>query len=75
MNRVNFPMTIDELIAEALKAKKKFGGDKYVLISNDEEGNGYHECYFTFGDAKDLAGCYNCNIPGDLELEDCVTLG
>ena len=69
-------MTIDELIAEALKAKKKFGGNKYVLVSDDEEGNGYHECYFTFGDAKDLAGCYcNCNIPGDLELEDCVTLG
>ena len=67
-------MTIDELIAEALKAKKKFGGDKYILISDDEEGNGYHECYFTFGDAKDLAGCY-CGVPGDLDLKDCVTLG
>ena len=74
MNRVNFPMTIDELIAEALKAKKMFGGNKYVLVSDDEEGNGYHECYFSFGDAKDLAGCY-CTVPGDLELEDCVTLG
>lgn len=67
-------MTIDELIAEAVKAKKRFGGSKYVLISSDEEGNGYHECYFTFGEAKDLAGCY-CSIPDDLELEDCVTLG
>jgi hypothetical protein len=74
MERVNFPMTIDELIAEALKAKKKFGGNKYVLVSDDEEGNGYHECYFSFGNAKDLAGCY-CSVPGDLELEDCVTLG
>lgn len=74
MERVNYPLTIDELIAEALKAKKKFGGDKYVLISNDEEGNGYHECYFTFGDAKDLEGCY-CQVPYDLELEKCVMLG
>ena len=74
MNRVNFPMTIDELIAEALKARNKFGGNKYVLVSDDEEGNGYHECYFSFGDAKELAGCY-CSIPGDLELENCVTLG
>ena len=74
MNRVNYPMTIDELIAEAQKAKKKFGGDKYVLISNDEEGNGYHECYFTFGDAESLTGCY-CEVPYDLELEECVTLG
>lgn len=74
MERVNYPMTIDELIAEAIKAKKKFGGDKYVLISNDEEGNGYHECYFSFGDAKDLAGCY-CQVPYDLELGKCVMLG
>lgn len=74
MDRVNFPMTIDELIAEALKAKKKFGGNKYVLVSNDEEGNGYHECYFTFGDAKELEGCH-CFVPYDLELQDCVTLG
>lgn len=67
-------MTIDELIAEALKAKKKFGGNKYILISDDEEGNGYHECYFTFGNAEELADCY-CGVPGDLNLADCVTLG
>ena len=74
MNRVNFPLTIDQLIAEAMKARKKFGGDKYILISDDEEGNGYHECYFTFGDAAQLGDCY-CSVPGDLNLADCVTLG
>ena len=74
LTRQNFPITLDELIIAAKEAKKKFGGDKYVLISDDEEGNGYHECYFTFGNAKELAGCY-CNIPGDLNLADCVTLG
>ena len=71
---MNFPMTLDELIAEALKARNKFGGDKYVLISDDEEGNGYHECYFTFGDAKGLEGC-GCGTPYDLKLEDCIILG
>ena len=76
MNRVNFPMTIDDLIADAQEAKKKFGGDRYVLISDDVEGNGYHECYFTFGDAKELElADYQCSIPGDLELEKCVILG
>ena len=74
MERVNYPLTIDELIAEAIKAKKKFGGDKYILISNDEEGNGYHECYFSFEDAKYLTGT-DCDIPGDLELKNCVVLG
>ena len=67
-------MTIDELIAEALKAKKKFGGNKYILISDDEEGNGYLECYFSFGAGRVLeVSC--CFAPYDLELADCVTLG
>ena len=74
MERVNFPMTIDELIVAAKEAKKKFGGDKYVLISDDEEGNGYHECYFDFSPATDLAGAH-CFVPEDLGLEECVILG
>lgn len=74
MKRTVFPITIDELIADALKAKKKYGGDKYVLISDDEEGNGYHECYFTFSNAKELLdGC--ARAPYDLNPEDCVVLG
>ena len=72
--RVNFPLTLDELIAEALKAKKKYGGNKYVLVSDDEEGNGYHECYFSFSDAVELLdGC--ARAPYDLNPEDCVVLG
>lgn len=74
MDRVNFPMTIDQLIEEAIEAKKKFGGDKFILISNDEEGNGFHECYFTFGAGKDLEES-GCLVPYDLDLESCVTLG
>ena len=74
MERVNFPLTLDELIAEALKAKKKYGGNKYVLVSDDEEGNGYHECYFSFSDAVELLdGC--TRAPYDLRPEDCVVLG
>ena len=75
MSRINYPLTIDQLIEEAIKAKKKFGGDKFVLVSDDEEGNGYHECYFSFSDAKELIG-YSCvGFPYDLEPEQCVTLG
>lgn len=72
--RVNYPMTLDQLIEEAIKAKKKYGGDQYVLLSNDEEGNGYHECYFTFaaGD-KMMEGLVD--VPNDLDPMDCVTLG
>lgn len=74
MSRVNFPITIDQLIADALQAKKIYGGDKYILLSNDEEGNGYHECYFTFSNARELLqGC--AYAPYDLNPEDCVILG
>ena len=77
MARLNYPLTIDELITEALKAKAKFGGDKYILISNDEEGNGYHECYFPFDKATDFidTSVPFTNFPDDLKLEDCVVLG
>jgi len=67
-------MTIDQLISEAINAKARFGGNRYVLVSNDEEGNGYHECYFTFGDGEQfLPGC--ANVPYDLKPEECVILG
>lgn len=74
MSRVSFPITIDQLIKDALEAKAIYGGDKYILISNDEEGNGYHECYYTFSNAQELLqGC--ANAPYDLNPEDCVILG
>lgn len=74
MERKVFPLTIDELIAEAVKAKKKFGGNKFVLISDDEEGNGYHECYFSFSSGEEmLDGC--AFAPYDLNPQDCVVLG
>lgn len=72
--RKNYPMTLDQLIAEALKAKKKYGGDQYVLLSNDEEGNGFHECYFTFSSGNEsMTGLID--VPNDLDPLDCVTLG
>lgn len=71
MARVNYPLTIDQLIEEAIKAKRKFGGDKYVLLSDDEEGNGFHECYYSFAAASDFFERSNF----DLDLENCVVLG
>lgn len=72
---MNFPMTLDEIIAEAMKARAKFGGNKYVLLSDDEEGNGFHECYYSFTDAKEFADGGLFSMPVDLKPEDCVVLG
>ena len=73
LERKNFPLTIDQLIEAALLAKMNYGGDKYVLISDDEEGNGYHECYFAFSEGKETLD--GVNYPFDLSPEQCVTLG
>ena len=38
-------ITVDELY-RALAIARKYGfGDKKILLSNDDEGNGYHECF------------------------------
>lgn len=71
MERINYPITLKKLIKEAEKALKKYG-DRYVLISDDEEGNGFHECYFGISEAKGFPLEY---LPTDLEPEDCVLLG
>lgn len=73
MSRVNYPITIDQLIAEAKKAKKLFGGDRYILISTDEEGNDFHECYFSFSAGEEMLDEFNA--PYGLKPEECVTLG
>ena len=70
MTRVNYPMKLSELIVEAQKALRKYG-DKYVLLSDDEEGNGLHECYYTFADN---ASEYGTELY-DLNMEDCIVLG
>ena len=56
------------LIAEAYKAKKKFGGDKYVLVSDDEEGNGYEpgECVIHEYHGDDIEGVTILDGNGDV---------
>lgn len=71
MKRINYPIKLSELVHEATKALGTYG-DRYVLISDDEEGNGFHECYFGISDAKDFP--LEC-LPMDLEPKDCVLLG
>jgi hypothetical protein len=68
-------MTLDQLIKAALKAKELYGGSKYVLLSDDEEGNGFHECYYSFSDAKQFAEGGLYSMPSDLDPKDCVILG
>jgi len=72
MSRINYPITIDELYEICKDKIAKGNGKKFVLLSNDEEGNGAHECYFGMSDAREWDGCL---MPYDLDLKKCVVLG
>ena len=39
-------LTVAELAISLNKLIKKGHGNKYVVLSNDNEGNGYHGCFF-----------------------------
>lgn len=47
-------ITIDELYKDLAKLRKQGLGGKKILISQDDEGNGYHELFF--GVTTDIEG-------------------
>lgn len=63
-------VTVDELY-RALAIARKFGfGSKKILLSNDEEQNGYHECFFGVDtDLEKYRLSYN-DLPYGVEPED-----
>ena len=55
-------MTVKELMKACKEQIAKGNGDKIVLLSDDEEGNGYHEMYYAFTEdvaSLDLWGSVN----------------
>lgn len=47
-------LTVKELLEACKKQVAKGNGDKIILLSNDDEGNGYHYCFYDF--TEDVAG-------------------
>ena len=41
-------MTVETLFKMCVQEIKKGNGKKEIMISDDEEGNGYHELYYGF---------------------------
>ena len=41
-------MTVETLLKMCAQEIKKGNGKKEIMISDDEEGNGYHELYYGF---------------------------
>ena len=59
--------TIRELHAELVRQIEKGNGDKKILLSNDDEGNGYHAMYY-------LVSPVDGNISDEYQLSYGVTL-
>lgn len=57
-------MTVKELLKECKLQIEEGNGDKVIWISKDDEGNGYHELFYSFDtDVKDLDWCQDIDDP------------
>lgn len=59
---MNKGITVYELAQMCVEQIKKGNGDKHILISNDDEGNGYHTLFYALDDSIE-------NIRYALEME------
>ena len=48
------PTTVKELYKECKKQIDKGNGDKVIMISNDDEGNGYHYMWYLFTTIEEM---------------------
>lgn len=48
-------ITIKQLYEECARQIKAGRGDRHVLISQDDEGNGYHELFYGFSPDLDFS--------------------
>lgn len=48
------PLTIKQLYEECEKQIKAGRGDYTIMLSADDEGNGYHYCWYTFITVEEL---------------------
>ena len=63
-------VTVDELYRALAIARSDGFGSKKILLSNDDEWNGFHQCFFQVcTDLKALELSYN-DLPYGVEPED-----
>lgn len=47
-------LTVNDLYKECIKQIKKGNGNKTIMISQDDEGNGYHYLWYSFITTQEL---------------------
>lgn len=74
-------ITVKELYDVCRKELINGNGNKKILISQDDEGNGYHELFYGFTPVKDVGDWesrYAPSLPYNVDLEtinDYIILG
>ena len=66
-------MTLRQLITDIKKLVEKDKSilDKKILLSDDDEGNGYHECYYSFTtNPKDVKNCIEFSNGATVDIDD-----
>ena len=64
-------MTINDLLKLCIEQIQKGNGNKTIYLSDDDEGNGYHEMYYGFSnEVKELDFYGTIKDP-----EDAIILG
>lgn len=51
---MNKPLTVKDLLKLCQDEIKNGHGDYSIMLSNDDEGNGYHYCWYNFSTAEEL---------------------
>lgn len=75
---MNKPITINQLLKLCKEQVMKGNGDKCIMISNDDEGNGYHYLWYAFCDGKEMleddmfSMCVDERVA---KIEDTIVLG
>ena len=51
---MNKPITVNQLLELCKKEIIKGNGNKFIMISQDDEGNGYHYLWYPFSDGNNV---------------------
>lgn len=71
---MNKPITVEQLKKCCEEQIKKGNGKKVIMISDDDEGNGFHYLWYSFSGVDDT--CEDYFINEDIaKKEDTIILG
>lgn len=77
-------MTVKKLLELCQEEVKKGNGDKYIVVADDNEGNGYHGMFYGFSNAMEMeadAQKFGGSIEDEIydsvftKLEEIIILG